>query len=84
MKNYIILLFVLFYYFLFYQNCLVAVNIIQNVSIYNYDISDNYIVYEHDFMRDNYNIHYISIFNIDNNVSIKILSNRGETINDSM
>ena len=60
----------------------IAVNAaeINDTIIYNYDISNNYIVYE----SEHSSYRYIFLYNIQNKSVFPILSNDGDYINDDM
>ena len=84
MKIYDIFLFVLII-ILFGDNYVCAYNsLLENVKVFNIDVSDNYIVYEYEENINELALHYISYYDVKNKSIHKILSNNGEMINSDM
>lgn len=66
--------------FCFSFNVAAEEKIFENITIYNYDVSSKYIVYEY----NEENVHYISLYNFSTKVSEKIYTNDNKIVNSDM
>lgn len=73
------------FYFIFYGYVNVsAVNLTNDIHVYNMDVGNNFIVYEYKKIVDEKELHYIGLFNRNTNEFIDIKNNKNEIIKGDM